>query len=198
MEFNEAVQQMDQFKESQEYKDYIGGLNPVTSDRVNDFINTDDGKKFLQPILDKYHSKSLESWKTNNLDKLINEEVGRRFPEADPKDIELSKMKAELEKLQSESLRKDLKNQALKVATEKQLPVELIDFMIGDSEETTNKNIETLEKVFQNAVSAMVDKKIADHSYVPDKGVNDKQFTIEDLNGMSIEQINQYYNSLKK
>jgi hypothetical protein len=57
-------------------------------------------KAYLDSEEDKHYSKALETWKTNNLQGLIDEEIKKRFPEKDPKDTELAKLKAEMEKMQ--------------------------------------------------------------------------------------------------
>lgn len=167
MEFNEVIEALEGFKGTDEYNNYIGGLAQVTPDSVKEYLSTEDGKKIIQPDMDKYFNKGLESWKANNLEKLVNEEVQKRNPSADPKDIELANMKVQLETIQKEALRKDLANKALKVANEKNLPVDLIDYFIGDSEENTLKNIQAFEKVFNTAVSSSVDTKITSNTHIP-------------------------------
>lgn len=90
----------------------------ATAYRVSKFLGTDEGKKFLQPQLDSYFSKGLETWKTNNLEGLVNAKVKELYPDADPKDTELAAVKAELERIKAESVRKDLANKALTYANE--------------------------------------------------------------------------------
>ena len=190
MDFNEALQQLEQFKDTDEYKNYFGGL--ITPDRVKEYLSTDEGKKTIQPEMDKYFNKGLDTWKTNNLDKLINDEISKRNPSTDPKDIELAQMKAQLEAMQKEALRKDLANKALKVANEKKLPTELIDFFIGDDEETTNNNIKNFEKIFNTAVSSSVDNKIKDNTHIPPADKTEPLTGVEqafqDMTGLKITQ----------
>ncbi|WRM69782.1 hypothetical protein UM752_11235 [Staphylococcus aureus] len=35
----------------------------MSVDDVKGFLDTEEGKRFIQPELDRYHSKGLESWK---------------------------------------------------------------------------------------------------------------------------------------
>ena len=168
MEFTELLEQIKQFEGTDEYNNYVNSL--INDDRVNTYLGTENGKKLIQPTLDKYYSKGLETWKANNLEKLINEGIKAKYPEADPRDIELKKLQSEIDKIRQESIHKDLSNKALKVATEKGLPVELIDYFIGYDEDTTNCNLETLEKVFNEKVSHAVDKKFETGSYTPPSG----------------------------
>lgn len=168
MTFEELIKEIKQFENTDEYKNFISGL--LNDERVTAYLETENGKKLMQPKYDSYFSKGLETWKTNNLDKLVNEKVKELYPEADPKDTELAAVKAELEKMKSESLRKDLTNKALKIANEKGLPTDLIDFFIGSDEKATNENITKFEKAFNDSVGSAVQKKLKDSSYVPPEG----------------------------
>lgn len=168
MTFEELMKELKQFEATDEYKNFISGL--LNDDRVTAYLETENGKKLMQPKYDSYFSKGLETWKSNNLDKLVNEKVKELYPEADPKDTELAAVKAELEKMKSESLRKDLTNKALKIANEKGLPTDLVDFFIGSDEKATNENITKFEKAFNDSVGSAVQKKLKDSSYVPPEG----------------------------
>ena len=165
--FDEVKAYFEANKDNEDVKGYIGGF--VDSGRVENFLNSDDGKKILQPKLDQYHSKSLESWKTNNISKLVDEEVKKRFPDADPKDVELKKLQADIEKMKQDALRKDLTNKALKIAQEKNLPTDLIDFFVGDDDEITTANLEKLIFTMAARDEAFKTQNAKDNSYVPPK-----------------------------
>lgn len=171
MDFNEIVEALKGFDGTDEFESYIGGH--VTADRVSKYLDTEDGKKLIQPILDKYHTKGLETWKNNNLESLVDAKVKELYPEADPKDKEVAALKAELEKMKSESLKKDLTNKALTFANEKGLPVDLVDFFIGADEESTNKNMATFEKIYTGAVSKGIQDGLKGSNYIPPAGSDD-------------------------
>ncbi|WP_051983571.1 DUF4355 domain-containing protein [Pseudobacteroides cellulosolvens] len=120
--------------------------------------------------LKTYLQGSLETWKTNNLQKEIDTEIKKRFPEADPKDIKMKELELKLEQMQKETFKKELTNSAIKTATEKQLPVSIIDFILGADLESTNKNIETFEAIFNDHIQKQVEARIAGNSYVPPNG----------------------------
>ncbi|MEI5909409.1 DUF4355 domain-containing protein, partial [Bacillus spongiae] len=98
-------------------------------------------KSLVDSEKDKHFAKSLDTWKSNNLQGEIDKEIKKRFPEKDEKDVELEKIKAQLEKMESEKKREELRNEAIKVANEKKLPLDLVDFMLGENQETTNTNL---------------------------------------------------------
>ena len=55
MEFKDILTELDNYKDSEEYNNYVSGL--VTDDRVKEYLDTDNGKKLIQPSLDKYFTK---------------------------------------------------------------------------------------------------------------------------------------------
>jgi len=163
--FDEIKTYFEANKDAEDVKGYVGGF--VTPDRVTSFLESEEGKKILQPRLDTYHSKGLETWKTNNVSKLVDEEVKKRFPGADPKDVELKKLQAQLDKMQSDSARKDLTNKTLKQFQDKKLPSELVDFVIGQDEDATNKNIELVSKLLAARDEALKTEFAKNNSYTP-------------------------------
>lgn len=196
MDINEIKEFIESNTENEDVQNYIGGF--VTTDRVEAFLNGDDGKKLLQPKLDSYFNKGLETWKSNNIEKLLDEEIKKRFPEKDQKDIELEKVKAELEKIRSDAQRKELTNKALLVADEKKLPKELVDYFISNDEEGTIKNLEKLESVFSKHVEAIVQEKLKSSSYTPPNGEDGKTFTLEKIKAMSPDEVNKNWDSIQK
>jgi arsenate reductase-like glutaredoxin family protein len=178
MNFEEVKAFLEQNKDNQEVKAYLQGLNQLTIEGVQKFLNENpDAKKWFDSEKDRHFSKGLETWKTNNLSKLIDEEIKRRFPEKDEKDIELAKLRQEFEKMKQEALRKDLTNKALKIAQEKGLPTEIIDYFVGEDEKTTNDNLMKLERIFNDAVNNIVQQRLKG-TYQPPK--NDKQLSQEE------------------
>ena len=195
MEFNELIESMKSFEGTEDYENYVNGF--VTSDRVSKFLDTEDGKKILEPLYHSHFSKSLETWKTNNLSKLVDEEYKKRFPDADPKDTEIAKLKADFEALKAESVRKDLTNKALTIATEKKLPIELVDFFVGEDETATTDNLNKFETAFNAALEKMVTAKLG-QSHKPDAGDDSKGFDPTKLDGLTIDEINKQVNQMKK
>lgn len=131
----------------------------MTGDAVKTYLATTDGKKVLQPLLDANFSKGLETWKTNNLETLVGEELKKRNPDKSPAEIEVEKLRQEIEKERNERARSELSTKALKLAQEKGLPVDVIDFLIGTDEETTTANLTKYEEAHTKAIQAAVDLK---------------------------------------
>lgn len=170
MELKEILESLKKFEGTDEYKQFVDGL--FTPERVKAFLDTSAGQQAMQPYIDRQFNKGLETWKTNNLQGLVNAEVKKRFPDADPKDVEIANIKAQLEAVQRDAARKELLIKAQSIAAEKKLPASLIGFFVGEDEKATTKNIDVLEKAFTEAVSTSVDARLKGDNHVPnnDKG----------------------------
>ncbi len=157
-------------KGDKETMSYLAGLFPVTAESAKAFLETDEGKRLLQPMLDSYHSKGLETWKTNNLDRLVSELHDKKFPPEDEKDKALRDMRKELDDIKRDKIRSDLMASAMKTATEKGLPVGVIGHFIGEDEETTNANLSAFEAAFNATVEAKVNTVFKERGIEPKKG----------------------------
>ncbi|NWF39998.1 DUF4355 domain-containing protein [Bacillus sp. 8A6] len=170
MNIEEIKQFLEQNKENEEVKAFVGELSAVSADKVKGFLETEEGKKVLQPRLDQHFTKGLETWKANNLEKIVEEEVSKRNPSKTPEQIEVEKLRKEIEAEKAARNRETLVNKALKAADEKKLPKDVIDFFIGENEESTIENLGKLEESFNAAVQAAVDAKFKESGREIERG----------------------------
>jgi hypothetical protein len=175
MDFKEVKQFIETNKEQAEVKDYLQDLNKISVEGIEKYVNEDDGaKKWMDSVKDKHFNKALETWKSNNLEGLISNKVKKRFPEKDEKEIEVEKLKSEIEKMKQEKLHEALTSKAVKLASEKNLPVGLVDFFIADSEENTGKNLSALEQSFNSAIQKAVELRLKGEGYTPPNNITNE------------------------
>lgn len=139
--------------------EYLSELKKPTAEVVNSYLDSQEGAKLLQPRLDSHFSKGLQTWKDNNLSKLIDEEVAKRNPGETPEQKEIRELKAQLEQDKAERLKEKLTNVAMKKADELGLPLDLVQHFIGADEDSTNSNLENFNSAFQTALQTQVDSK---------------------------------------
>lgn len=139
--------------------EYLSELKKPTAEVVNSYLDSQDGVKLLQPRLDSHFSKGLQTWKDNNLSKLIDEEVAKRNPGETPEQKEIRELKAQLEQDKAERLKEKLTNVAMKKADELGLPLDLVQHFIGADEDSTNSNLENFNSAFQTAIQTQVNSK---------------------------------------
>ncbi|HEA3353518.1 TPA: DUF4355 domain-containing protein [Staphylococcus aureus] len=159
MNIEEVKSFFEEHKDDKEVKDYLNGLKTVSVDDVKGFLDTEEGKRFIQPELDRYHSKGLESWKEKNLENLIEQEVQKRNPEQSEEQKRISALEKELEKRDAEAKREKLRSNALGKAQELNLPTSLVDRFLGDSDEDTEQNLKALKETFDKYVQEGVESK---------------------------------------
>lgn len=164
---------IDANKDNKDVQSYVGGF--VTADRVNAFLQTDDGKKTIQPVLDSYHAKGLDSWKKNNLSKLVNEEVAKLHPAETDEQKRLKKIEQDNTELQKKIVRAQLKDSFVAQAQKDSFPIDLVDLVIADDEESTKANYGRLKSVFQKSLDKIVQEKFKTNGRTPNyQNGNDK------------------------
>ncbi|PZL33055.1 DUF4355 domain-containing protein [Staphylococcus aureus] len=183
MNIEEVKSFFEEHKDDKEVKDYLKGLKTVSVDDVKGFLDTEEGKRFIQPELDRYHSKGLESWKEKNLEDLIEQEVRKRNPEQSEEQKRISALEQELEKRDAEAKREKLRSNALGKAQELNLPTSLVDRFLGDSDEDTEQNLKALKETFDKYVQKGVESKFKS------SGRDVKESRNEDLDPSNVKSI---------
>lgn len=157
-------------------------------------------KSFIDSIKDKHASKSLETWKEHNLDKLIDEKIKEIYPEEDPKDLELKRLQQEMENMKREAQREKLMNKALKMATEKNLPTDLVSYFVGKDEDTTIENIETFENIYTETLENAVKERIKGETYEPPTGDgeanDDYEILLKNADNMTSSEVAEIFSKL--
>lgn len=178
MDFQEvkAFLESDEGKK-EEIMSYVQGLNPITLDKVKAFMQSDkDGKSWLDSEKDKHLNKGIETFKSNQLPKLVQEEYRKKHPEKDEKDLALENLKAEIEQMKQEKERESRMNYALKLATEQKISVDMTDLLVGSDDDTTKANFEKFKGVIDTIRQEIADEALKG-AYKPFK-TNDSNTTI--------------------
>ncbi|MFJ7841592.1 DUF4355 domain-containing protein [Lysinibacillus sphaericus] len=160
--FEQVKAYLEANKDSDDLKAFYN-TSVLTANNIKTYLDTKDGQKLVQPKLDAHFTKSLETWKANNLEALIEEEVQKRNPTKSPAEIEVEKLRNEIEKERKSRERADLAAKTLKMAQEKNLPTDIIDYLIGEDEETTTANLIKYEESHTKAIQAAVDSRFKEH-----------------------------------
>ncbi len=170
MTLEELKQFIEANKDNQEVQNYLKGLYPLTPEGVTAFLNTEDGKKLLQPKLDAHFTKGLETWKSNNLASLLDDEIKKKFPGETEDQKRMRKLEDELANEKNARIRSELVNKATTLATQKGLPVELVAYFVGQDEDSTVNNLTAVESIFQTHIQKAVEEKFKDSGRAPNPG----------------------------
>jgi hypothetical protein len=199
MDLDQVKQFIEANGSTAEVKAYLQGLNPINVEGIEQFIQSDkEAKSCFDSTVDKRTTKSLDTWKANQLEGLLDAEIKKRFPAKDEKEIEMEKLRAEVENMKLEKQRERLTSQAIKIASEKKLPLQLVDFFIGVDEPTTTTNLAALEQSLQLAVQQQVEQRLKGDGYTPPRNSTDKTFTLDTIKSMSSDEINKNWDQVKQ
>lgn len=134
---------------------------------VTQYLETDEGKKLLQPKLDKYHSQGLKSWKENNLQKLIEAEISKQFPEETEEQKLIRQLKSEKDALLAEKKQAELVSYAKGLASEYGVNAKLVERFVGADEAETKSLMELYRDVYSADLKSGVDAKLTDTDNTP-------------------------------
>jgi len=149
-ELTKALETISANLEAPEVKEFTSKFNPlagVTKDNVGEFVEKND---IFKSYRDSFHTKGLETWKANNLKKLVDEEIAKVNPQETPEQKKIRELEQRLNEEAAARKKETLKNQAIKKLTEKGLPADLTDYLIGQDEEATDQALSTYEKALEN------------------------------------------------
>lgn len=140
----------------------------------NAIANNLEIKGYYDSVVDKTVSKrldkSIESWKTNNLENIINEEINKRYPQKTEAEIKFEEQQKELEKAIGEKNQLELQIKYQALMAENNLPMEILDFVAGKDVESTISNIERFKTLTDKYIQEGVEKEITrrmKNSYKP-------------------------------
>ena len=180
---------LDILKEHEEIKSLAKDFD-VNSITLEDFktmlANNETIKGYHQSTLDSAVSKGVESFKTNKMPSYIEKAIEDKANEGKtPEQIKLVELEQKLANMEKEKTKAELMAKYTKTLNEKNLPSELVNFIITDNEEVINENIGKFENMFKSTVDSLVQEKLKGGQYVPPKGetpTNKNPFSKEHFN----------------
>lgn len=179
-------------KDNAEFIQYLDTINPITN-RLESILNSEDGKKLIQPKLDQHFTKGLETWKQNNLSKLVNEELIKLNPPKTEAEKKLMELESKFNMIEKEKNREAQKNKALKLLSTNGYG-DLADYVenyIGEDDETTTQGLNKFTELIKK-ISETTEKKIyKDNGRNVDTGSNRSVFTSKDPYELSKQIYNQ-------
>jgi hypothetical protein len=166
------------------------------SSKFKNYVDTDRGRELIQPTLDRYVSKGIETFKAKTLPTIIDEEVTKRMPAETPEQRRIRELEDKLNNQEKDSFKKDLKNNAMKLLNEKGLPTILADYLNGDTIEGIRHCINNLEVEWTLGLEDKVNNKLKSLGKTPTtKQLDNKEgLTKELLLKMPLSESTKIYN----
>ena len=135
----------------------------LTPEKVESYLESEEGQKILQPRLDKYFSKGLETWKEKTLPNVIEEEIKKKFPEETEEQKRLRQLEEKLTEAENARVRESAKNKALNYASESGIPAALVEYAVVSDVDKTTENMEKLSAVWKESIKKAVENKFKEN-----------------------------------
>ena len=150
--------------EGSEAGDKTSGEQVISEETKNEDNVDDEVQSKIEATVNAQLAKLQTRWEQEfkRREELAKKEAERlsKLSEDERAKAELENTRKELEKQKADFEREKLKYEAAKVLSQRNLPVEFVDYLIGEDNESTLENIKTFEKKFNKAVEDAVTAKI--------------------------------------
>lgn len=156
------------------------------------FMETEEGKKILNPMFDKKVSTAIETWKSNNIEKVVNDELVKRGYVKTEEQKKMIELEQQIANIQKEKELAEKRAVALAELNSNGLNTALADFISYDSEETIRTGVTTFKTILDDLVEKEVKKRTAGTGAKP-KDLNNPapKITTQDVMKMSYKERNQ-------
>lgn len=184
-------------KDNEEVKGLLNQFQtPITIETAKKFMETEaDGIAFMQSYADKRVTDGIKTFKANNLQKLIEEEMAKRNPQKTPEEIRIEELERRILENEKQSKIKDLKLKFTNTLAEKNMLGFADYLLVGEDDETVQTNIEKFEGLLKPLVQSLVDEKLKATKRTPpkdDKKGNGGRMTRAELMKMPLLKIQEF------
>ncbi|CUP74501.1 DUF4355 domain-containing protein [Clostridium baratii] len=167
-ELLELIKELDNDKEVDEIILSQGFAKPIND--INGFNELLASNKEIQSLVDNKVTQGIDSFKKKGMQKLIEAEVLKRTGNNETEEQKaIRELKEKLENMEKEKTRAQMISKYKDTLTEKKIPTKLIDFVLGEDDETTNANITLFENSMKEFIETSVQDRLKGSSYTPPK-----------------------------
>lgn len=167
-ELLELIKELDNDKEVDEIILSQGFAKPIND--INGFNELLASNKEIQSLVDNKVTQGIDSFKKKGMQKLIEAEVLKRTGNNETEEQKaIRELKEKLENMEKEKTKAQMISKYKDTLTEKKIPTKLIDFVLGEDDETTNANITLFENSMKEFIETSVQDRLKGSSYTPPK-----------------------------
>lgn len=158
----------------------------LSLDNFKNLISTDNNfKSFMDSEKDKHYSKALETWKTNNLQKIIDDEVRKRNPQKSETELQMEKLQKEIEDMKNKEARASKIANRKNILNEKKVPLEFAEKFYFENDDDFNSNLDFLVNWRDKCITEHTQGEWDKTNRTPPKGNGSGGITKEQFEKMS-------------
>ena len=150
--------------EKEEVSNYIKGFNKIDLDGAKNFLETnEEGKSYF----DTRVGKGIETFKTNNLQKLIDAEMLKKNPSLTPQELKIQELEQKFTDMEKSKTKVEQMSKYKDILQQKKIPSNMVDFLINDDETVTNANISLFEDGMKSYIEEAIKAKFGNNVHIP-------------------------------
>lgn len=131
----------------------------------------------LKSARDRFHARGLETWQKNNLDKLYAERYAKEHPEESESEKRIRALEIANQEAERRAVRAENAGVAQRLLTERKLPLDLLDYVIGEDTDATKAAVERIAGAIESYGATQVENArneiLQQYGRLPDSPVND-------------------------
>ncbi|NFS12617.1 DUF4355 domain-containing protein [Clostridium botulinum] len=151
----------------------------LTLDAFKEKENDTEFKSYLDSIKDTHFTKALETWKANNLNKMVEAELLKRNPSKTPEQLKLEEMEQRLNESEKQRKLSDQKSRIKSDESYKGIDSKIIDLLVNEDEEITKANLALYVEGNKPFIQSEIEKRLKDNQYTPPSNESDKAKQLE-------------------
>lgn len=185
-------------KEDEDVKVYLGELvpapeaKPIGVDDVKSWLELPEGKSFIQPIMDKRVTESIETYRKKTLEPEVNARVAaellKRNPEETPADRRIRELEENQRRMDEERLLEKKVSQIKELAFKEGVDPDFISGISFDSIEAAALYMRRYKQKIEEAKKEKANELFATGGFKPGSGNQKETSTKKDLSKMSLKE----------
>jgi hypothetical protein len=173
-------------------------LKDITEDNVDQIFAK---SPVLASFKDKYFARNLEEWKKKNLEGYYNERYNKEHPPETEEQKRLRALEQKLNDAEKREQKQIVFNKSLKYAQENDIPVDFVDFIIGDNIDTIDDNLQKFNKTLQGYLQKIKSEILKVNGRgisKSDVSIGEKLYTRDQLNKLTPQEQEKNWEKVQK
>jgi len=144
--------------------DFVKALknSGLTLEAFKGKLTDPDFKSFLDSAKDTHFNSALDTWKSNNLDKIVQAEMLKKNPNKTPEQLQIEDLTRKFEEEQQQRKISEQKSKLKDELRDQEVDPRIIDLLISNDETVTKANIDLYLDANTKTVNKKVQKEVED------------------------------------
>lgn len=182
-------------KDDAEVVQYIRTLVPEslpTTEQVNQFLGTSEGKLLIQPLMDKRVTEAIDTFKKKTFESEVQARVAaemlKRNPEETPEQKRIRELEENMRRQEEERTQERLKSQIKDLAFKEAIPLDFVEDIPFGSPEQASLYFRRFKQQIEDAKTAKVNELLA-NGFKPGAGAQKESNGKRDLSKLSEKEL---------